>query len=43
MGLYDAFNKGMRLAKGNFIGIINSDDVYTSNALSLFQSILRKI
>ena len=27
-GLYDAFNKGMSVAKGEFIGIINSDDLY---------------
>lgn len=27
-GLYDAMNKGIRLATGNVIGIINSDDFY---------------
>jgi glycosyltransferase involved in cell wall biosynthesis len=32
-GIYDAFNKGMKLAKGEFIGIINSDDIYKPNAL----------
>ena len=42
MGLYDAFNKGMRLAKGNFIGIINSDDVYTSNALLIISKYIKK-
>jgi len=34
-GLYDAFNKGMSLAKGEFIGIINSDDTYTPDALGI--------
>ena len=27
-GIYDGFNKGMSLALGEYIGIINSDDVY---------------
>lgn len=27
-GLYDAMNKGIRLAKGDIVGIINSDDFY---------------
>ncbi|MEQ8240958.1 MAG: glycosyltransferase family 2 protein [Cyclobacteriaceae bacterium] len=30
-GLYDAMNKGMSLATGDIIGLLNSDDVYTSN------------
>ena len=34
-GIYDAFNKGMELANGEFIGIINSDDVYKINALEI--------
>ena len=42
MGLYDAFNKGMKLAKGNFIGIVNSDDVYTSNALLIISKYINK-
>lgn len=29
-GLYDAMNKGIRLAGGDIIGIINSDDFYTN-------------
>src|SRR4029077_582725 len=30
-GLYDAMNKGLRQAKGEIIGFINTDDVYESN------------
>jgi len=30
-GLYDAMNKGLRLASGDIIGILNSDDVYADN------------
>lgn len=35
LGIYDAFNKGMTLARGNFIGIINSDDRYFPNSLEI--------
>lgn len=32
-GIYDAMNKGVRMANGDLIGIINSDDWYEENAL----------
>lgn len=32
-GLYDAMNKGIRMAKGDIIGIINSDDWYEKDAV----------
>ena len=28
-GIYDAFNKGMKYARGEYLGFLNSDDVYT--------------
>ena len=32
-GIYDAMNKGIRMAKGQIIGLINSDDWYESHAV----------
>jgi glycosyltransferase involved in cell wall biosynthesis len=30
-GIYDAMNKGLKLATGDIVGILNSDDVYFNN------------
>ena len=32
-GLYDAMNKGIRMATGDILGILNSDDFFTSNEI----------
>lgn len=32
-GIYDAMNKGIKIAKGDVIGILNSDDFYDNNKI----------
>ena len=32
-GIYDAMNKGLKLASGDIVGLLNSDDFYTSNSI----------
>ena len=39
-GLYDAMNKGIKIATGNLIGILNSDDIY--NDYNTIESIVNK-
>lgn len=34
-GISDAFNKGLRLAKGDLIGLLNADDWYEDNTLEI--------
>jgi glycosyltransferase involved in cell wall biosynthesis len=34
-GIYDAMNKGIALAQGRLVGILNSDDYYFDNTLSI--------
>ena len=41
-GIYDAMNKGIRMATGDIVGILNSDDYYTSNdVLSTYANAFR--
>ena len=41
-GIYDAFNKGMQLAKGDYLGFLNSDDYYSDNALEILNNYINK-
>lgn len=41
-GLYDAMNKGIKIAKGELIGMINSDDWYEPNAVELIVDVYKK-
>ena len=34
-GIWDAMNKGIKLAKGEILGFINADDVYYENSLNI--------
>ena len=39
LGIYDAFNKGLKLATGDIVGFLNSDDCYASdNVLNIIAS-----
>ena len=36
-GIYDAFNIGMQLTRGDYLGFLNSDDFFSDNALELLE------
>lgn len=40
-GIYDAMNKGIRAAKGELVGIVNSDDYYEPDALSKIMQVYK--
>jgi len=41
-GIYDGFNLGMKLARGEFLGFLNSDDKFTPNALNILTDYIKK-
>ena len=41
-GIYDAFNKGIKYAKGRYICILNSDDRFTVNGLKIIKKYIEK-
>ncbi len=42
-GIYDAFNKGVKLAKGEWISFLGSDDVYQKDALENYQTTINNL
>lgn len=40
-GIYDAMNKGLEIASGDFIGMLNSDDVYIGS--SIISTVVQKL
>lgn len=41
-GIYDAFNKGVRLSKGTWISFLGSDDYYLENSLEVYENEITK-
>lgn len=41
-GLYFAMNKGLELARGKYVGILNADDIYFPNTLGLVRDVILK-
>jgi glycosyltransferase involved in cell wall biosynthesis len=41
-GIYDAFNKGVRLSSGSWVSFLGSDDYYVNNALEIYADTILK-
>ena len=41
-GIYDAFNYGMKLSRGKYLGFLNSDDKFTENAFLYLNNYISK-
>ena len=41
-GIYDAFNTGMKLSAGEYIGFLNSDDYFSDDALNILEKYITK-
>ena len=41
-GIFDGMNKGIKISTGDIIGILNSDDIYTKDALLLAKKYFEK-
>lgn len=42
-GIYNAFNKGVKIANGNWISFLGSDDYYFENALELYTNQIKSL
>lgn len=40
-GIYDAWNKGIKIAEGEWISFLGSDDIYYSSALENYQQVIK--